>query len=121
MDRLLEAFRQGLQEAGLRAGPGVRYPRALRELAVAYFHEAHHQGHSRRWTAESLGVSDVTLSRWVEETELGVPNAVGVAPLHEVVLSDSSPRGSLSLVTPEGFRIEGLSLAELAEVVRALR
>ena len=121
MDRLLEAFRQGLQGAGLRAGLGVRYPQALRELAVAYFHEAHRQGRSRRRAAEALGVSDVTLSRWIEEAGPDVPELVETAALREVVVTDSRPRGSLSLVTPEGYRVEGLGVAELAEVLRALR
>ena len=44
MDRLLEAFREGLQEAGLQPGRGVRYPQNLREVAVDYCREAHHGG-----------------------------------------------------------------------------
>ena len=121
MGRLLEAFREGLQEAGIQPGRGVRYPQALRRIAVDYAQEARHRGHSRRGCAENLGVSDVTLSRWIEEAGLPVPEFGETAPLREVVLTDSRLGRSLSLVTPEGFRVEGLDVAELAELLRALR
>jgi len=121
MDRLLEAFREGLQEAGLQPGPGVRYPQALRDLAVHYAHESRRQGLSRRRAAEALGVSDVTLSRWIEEVSSAVSDLVETVPLREVVVTDLHPGRSLCLVTPEGIRVEGLDVATLAQLLRALR
>lgn len=121
MDELLEAFRQGLRESGVRPGVGIRYPEFLRELAVGYFELARRAGHSRRQVVEALGVADATLQRWDEEVGTAAVEAAESVALHEVVLTDSRPSGSLRLITPEGYRVEGLGIGELAELLRALR
>jgi len=44
-----------------------------------------------------------------------------VGALREVVVKDSTEPLGLSIVTPEGYRIEGLDVTEVSLVLRSLR
>jgi hypothetical protein len=78
------------------------------------------QGESLGSAATRLGVSRATLDRWLAQVPSQEP------PLREVVICEAAPEasepiGGLTLVTPEGFRIEGLAREELVGLLRALR
>lgn len=104
------------QLMGGRRGRGVRYPQAVRLEAVAFAHEALASGASLSGIATSLGIGEVTLSRWLE------PERVG---LREVEILGAEPArmpaaAGVVLVSPSGFRVEGLELAQVAELLRVL-
>jgi len=59
------------------------------------------------------------LIRWREQAPLTEP-----APMQEIVISDQSSGSTpekIVVVTPDGFRIEGLSSETLLETLQALR
>ena len=114
MDDRVSSFRTEVRRLG-GSGRGRRYPAALRQLAVSYWVDAESAGESLSSTATKLGVSEITLARWSElnsELESG-------GELREVVLSaGESPR--LALMTPGGYRVEGLDVATTADLLRLL-
>ena len=66
--------------------------------------------------AEELGVPAMSLSRWIRGG--GVPDAFRKVEL----VADSAVEGSqLVLVTPEGFRIEGLGVDSARVLLEVLR
>jgi hypothetical protein len=106
-----------------QAGVGFRVAGDLRRLAVRFGRWALEDGLSLAAAAERLGVSWATLRRWLEETP---PEEVPV--LREVVVAvpaAGEPAGGagsrLALVTPGGLRIEGLTRADVVELLGALR
>lgn len=119
MQERVRRFRALVREKmGERRGRGVRYPEALRVEAVACAREGLASGASLGEVASRLGIGIPTLSRWLEQG--------GVVGLREVeVLEPCLPAGGVVsagvvLVTPSGHRVEGLELAQLAELLRAL-
>jgi transposase-like protein len=108
MDDLARRFRL---EAGRRQG--LRYSPELRQLAVQYAAAA--SGMSRREVAVELGLSEVTLARWLRGQVTR-----GSAALHEVVVVEQVGAGRPVLVMPSGVRVEGLSVRELVSVLEAL-
>lgn len=117
MQDLASRFRRMAEQSGL-GGRGQRYPARLRELATAYWTEAAEEGVSRRDAAVALGIREATLARWV-----AAPPSEGSKPppkLLEVVLA-SPPSLARTVVTPSGYRVEGLSMTELKELLVGLR
>ena len=103
-------------------GQGFRVPEDLRRLAERFGRGVLERGESLAQAARQLGVSRASLERWLERSPQSSAPAV-----REVVVReehrDLEPAGetSLTLVTPEGFRIEGLARGEVVELLRALR
>ena len=120
MQGLAEEFvrrREALREQG----GGFRVPEELREVAVRFTHWAFEAGESLGSAAAELEVSRATLERWLAKEPAAAP------ALREVVIADaeadlelSCGDSRLALVTPAGYRIEGLALGEVVEVLRAL-
>lgn len=94
---------------------GVRYSRELRRAAVEYAGRREAQGARRAAIALELGVSPLTLMRWLRDE--GRPGFRKVT-LREARV-ESSARTAV-LTTPAGFRVEGLDVADLAALLRAL-
>lgn len=119
MEELAERFVQE-RESLISGGLGLRVPASLRSLAVRYGRWSLSRGSSLVSAAAGLGVSRLTLSRWLEASE-----AESAEPFREVVLRESPPGlgagSSLTLVTPEGFRIEGLDGSSALSLLRSLR
>ena len=93
----------------------IRYPQKLRAEIVAAAGAGHAAGRSVNSLARALGVSVPTLTTWLRRPSRGQLRRVAVAP-------NSMPALSLPtrpvVVTPHGFRIEGLDLAGLITVLR---
>jgi len=89
-----------------------RCPEPLRERVVGYARERRREGVSLRRTAKKLGLSESTLLRWCRVTE---------GRLRQVrVVEPSIESTTLALVTPQGYRLEGLDAATATEVLRRL-
>ncbi len=114
MDEKAKQFRaQSKRSNQGRSRHGWRYGRELRQLAVLYLEGCQRKGGSRSTVARNLGVSEVTLERW--QKELG-----GKADVRRVEVVEESGHG-LVVVTPEGYRIEGLSEESLARLLGRLQ
>ena len=109
MEDLARRFcRQALERSGLR------YSEELRQVAREYARWAEGRGQARRAVAETLGLCEATLSRWLQGDV--------VPALHEVVVIDSDEASERPvLVMPSGIRVEGLSERELISILAMLR
>lgn len=114
----VERFRRAVERSlGGRPGRGTRYPEDLRQEAIALARMGMLAGKSLGSVAEELGLGPATLTRWLGRGGAGEP----LRPV-EVQREEEEPgqAPSLVVVTPSGWRIEGLRLVDLAELVRAL-
>lgn len=113
-----ERFRSAVERSlGGRPGRGVRYPEDLRREAIGLARTGMLAGKSLGSVAQELGLGPATLTRWLGRGGAGEP----LRPV-EVQREEEEPGQSPSLVVvmPSGWRIEGLRLADLAELLRAL-
>jgi transposase-like protein len=121
MDHELSELRRALADQGPR-GPGRRVPRLLRERVLVATRQGRAGGASVAKLAEALGLSVETLRRWLDRDVDGQPRAGHPRPMPVAVIGDAAQsRGALSLVTPSGFRVEGLSVETAAELLTRLR
>lgn len=117
MDRAKQFREAAAEENRGRTRTGWRYSRQLRMLAAEHCRRERQAGRSWAQIAEELGISTVTLSRWLEE-----PAGAGFRPVTVVAdQANSESSSSLTAVTPDGLRVEGLSWSQVIELARAFR
>jgi len=97
--------------AALR-GPGVYYPEPLRERATRWARQRLATGATIAAVAASLGIGGDTLRRWMAPAT--------TTALVPVEIVDAPRAGEVSVVSPSGFRINGLTLDDAIEVLRRL-
>lgn len=100
-----------------QAGSQIRYPENLRAEIVAVTRANRTAGRSVCRLAREIGVSAPTLIEWLRRPARGRLREVAVAPAPVPTIGSTT---KLVLVTPQGFRIEGLDLAGLVTVLRDL-
>lgn len=116
MSERASEYRAKLGELRERGGRRWRAPERLREEIAAWASDQRSEGYALSGKSEVIGVSETTLGRWMSSRERsGELRRVGVATEAE----QSSGRG-LVLVTPGGYRLEGLSVDEAVNVLRRL-
>jgi transposase len=114
MEAKVREFRKrASRENAGRGGRSLRYSHELRQEAVTYLARKKREGVGLARVASELGVSSWSLWRWVQESE----RRVGLVPV-EVTPAEESRE--LSVVTPRGFRVEGLSEEGLLRLVERL-
>jgi hypothetical protein len=96
---------------------GARVPRGLRAAIAAYARDERSAGASCRAIAERLGVSTESIRRWAQRPARRDRRGDGLVPVN-VVAEAARP---VTVWAPSGDRVEGLSLAEAAELLRHLR
>ncbi len=118
MDSRIKQFRAGVAALG-GVRRGVRYPDTLKRLALSYWHDAERAGESPSGVAAELEISPATLERWASMPE----EHAEVGEIQEVILAQPmlATASGLSLVTPDGYRIEGLRAGDVPELLRVLR
>jgi len=100
----------------LETGRGRRYPPELRARVVAWASRRHRAGASWEDIKEELGLQWDSVRRWCQDT-----NSVPVRALVPVrVVPTRAVERLVSVSSPGGFRIEGLTLDEAAQLLRAL-
>jgi hypothetical protein len=99
-----------------RAGAGRPYPPTLRRMAAEYHREREEEGASVRRVAGELGVSEASRVRWSRTEQERAPGFHAVELVAEPV---RRPSGAV-LYGPRGWRVEGLTVAELAELMERL-
>jgi len=119
MDREARKFRQAAaRHIGDRTGTAIRYSPALRRGAVAFAHRRRRSGVPVAAIARELGLRPQALRLWLQEPRTK-PRLRRVA-LAAAPAAPAPSRGTPVLVTPHGFRVEGLELTALMTLLRGL-
>jgi len=93
-------------------------PRGLRSEVVELVASRREGGEGLATVAADLGLSDSSLSRWIAAERSG-SGANG--RLREIRVAEPGPRPvGLSLVTPRGYRVEGLDTDSVLRLLREL-
>ncbi len=114
-EQRVERLRGALATAE-RAGAGRPYPEELRVAAVDYRREREREGASVREVAGELGVSAISLERWSQRGRRREESFRAIELVGEPVRRASA----VVVHGPRGLRIEGLTVAEIAELVERL-
>lgn len=114
MDGRAMEYRARLERARREGGEQWQAPGDLREEITCWARGLRLEGHLIREIAESVGLSKTTIGRWLSASD-------GSGDLKRVRVScerDGMGVEKLALVTPSGYRLEGLSLEEAVDVLR---
>ncbi len=118
MDATLRRLRSEAQQLTHGKAPtGVRYPVAFRTTAVALAHARLATGTPFVRVARELGLPPKSLARWLQGRPAPRLRPVAVRP---DPASPAAPAAGAVLVTPQGFRVEGLDRDGLVALLRAL-
>ena len=110
MDGQAAQFRESVREWNPGKVTGRRrFSEAQRGEAVSYLDRRRREGASVSLIAEELGVGKTTLERWRSRRS----RFVRVEPLPEAAMD-------LSMVSPGGYRIEGLSVDQAVDLLSRL-
>ena len=100
-----------------RPARAVRFPHDLRDEITALALQRRARGESLKSTAARLGLRVQTLYTWQRKRRAVALRRIRVvAPAPPPATAPGQP----VLVTPQGFRVEGLGPGQLAELLRAL-
>ncbi len=130
LEKELEQFRQEAQrlKAGRRSG-SLPFPEALRAFAVRYAEHTVAAGGTVTDAAQKLGVSGPTLYEWRKGRPAGhrrpkpAEKGAALVPVH---VSERPARAEVAavpqvaLVSPGGWRVEGLTLEAAAQLLGRL-
>lgn len=108
--RLREQILKIQADKGTRAR---RYPRPLRDAILSYAAERRGQGAGKSAVARSLGLNPHTFYSWFGGGGQQAPEFRRVRVAEAAV-------PSVVLVSPHGYRVEGLDAGEVARVLREL-
>ena len=103
----------------LRNGTAIRYPEQLRRQALSYASRRQGAGDSLKSISRRLGLRSQLLFYWQKKASSGVLRRVKIISKPEQ-RATRAETGQLVLVTPRGLRVEGLEVAALAELLKAL-
>ena len=119
MDHEAAAIREELRALG-RRGRTEAFPSVLRERVAAYA-LARRPGVSWGRLGECLTLSPSTVHRWCgQAAQASSPGEAGAALVPVVVTPEEPVRSDLALVSPRGFRVEGLSLDDVVRLLDPL-
>lgn len=119
MDRRVQRFREhARRENRGRRGVQRRYSESLQRQAVSYYEEQRSKGTSLAEVAQALGVSGWSLFRWVK----GSRWRAGFRPV-EVMEAAALPRdeGRVVVISPQGYRVEGLDVEGVIQLLSVAR
>ncbi|MGH2608352.1 MAG: hypothetical protein ACRDHF_04620, partial [Tepidiformaceae bacterium] len=120
-ERDLPYLRRALARCRSReSAPTRRYPPRLRQEVTAYALRRIASGASLKLIASETGASLSTLQRWVRGAPRRRWRRVELAEPAAAAVGGREPMGAV-LVSPGGYRIEGLDVAGLASLLRGLR
>ena len=116
MDQNLKSIRAQLEKFGHR-DQGFRYPESFQKQ-VAQYARGQIGRYSKNQISKTVGIPWVTIGRWMEQIE-GQTNT-GLVPVR-ITASELQTKPSVSMVTPEGWRIEGLSVDQTCRILERMR
>ena len=94
---------------------GARIPDELRAEVIRYAMERRRHGDGVRKIAHALGVAPESIRRWTTATR-------PMRALVPIVVRDDDrgPVGPITLTSPGGYRVDGLTVTSAAALLRAL-
>lgn len=95
---------------------GRCFPRELREQTTRWIIEQRASGATVAKIAAELGLAAGTVLRWSSSGDAVATRSRAMVPV--VVVPDSATARTISVVSPSGFRIEGLSITEAAALLK---
>ncbi len=98
---------------------GRPYPVHIRSAVLAHVERRKRAGVGFETSAAEIGVSPTTLRKWKREASAGADSGP-VAFCEVEIVEPRSPASTLVVHGPAGLRIEGASVADIAELVRRL-
>lgn len=99
-------------------GRGKRYSAEIKGRVVAWALGRRKEGATWPAVADELGLGLDTVRRWCLAAQKSDPPTRALVPVR--VVTRPSPAQPLTLVSVSGWRIDGLSVAEAAEMLRSL-
>jgi hypothetical protein len=96
---------------------GARIPPQLRAELITHARAWRAAGASMRTIAAALGVAPESIRRWTQSPAAPSPVLV---PIRVVAARPVGMTPALTLVSPRGFRVEGLDLADVGALLAAL-
>jgi len=102
------ALRRALSR--VKRGAGKRYPLALRQRAIAWCVSQRSSGATWESIAEGLGVHTATVRAWCPQVDR--------ARMRRVQVVDDGR--TVSVVSPSGYRVEGVTLLEATALLGKL-
>lgn len=117
-----EAIRAAVMELE-PVGRRRRYSAALRERILRYVRDGEAAGGERRELSEAAGVPAKTVDRWYLKARRAARAGAGgeLVAVRIAAAAKGVEKGlRLVVVTPAGFRLEGLDVAGAVAVLRAL-
>lgn len=118
MDELGDRAREAMKRLGER-GRTTRIPDDVREAVLVYAKRERSRGVGWAEIAKEVGVSGSVLIRWTKGRRRHSGRSRGrLVPVR--LLTATPARGGVVLIAPSGHRIEGLSVGEAVEILRAL-
>ena len=116
MEKRVRALQAAVVRLG-RRGPGRRFPTALRTELVTAVRELRARGESVKRIAAMLRISKGSVERWsTTDRSRAQPTALVAV---EVEAGDAR-EAKLTLIGPRGLRVEGLTVASTAMLLREL-
>jgi transposase-like protein len=99
---------------------GARIPPRLRAEIIAHARAWRAAGASMRTIAAALGVAPESIRRWTQQMQSASTAPPALVPVRVVAARTPAVPAPLALVSPRGFRVEGLGLADVRALLAAL-
>jgi transposase len=96
-------------------GVGKRYAPELRRRVTAWAESRHRDGATWEAIAAELGIALNTVRRWCDDVEASSRSLVPVR-----IQVPAAAARTVTVVSPGGYRVEGLSVTEAAAMLRVL-
>ena len=117
----VEVFRQQVQERrGQRRRGAPRYPAELVAFALEHARAAQTTGRSLHAAAEDLGLSAMTLGKWLSRAGQSTGQRLREVVVHAAPVEASPDTRAVEVETASGHVVRGLSVVEAAALLRAL-
>lgn len=116
-DEVGDRAREAIARLGKR-GRTTRIPDDVRAAVLGYVERERTRGRSRQEVAGELGLSGSVVARWSN----GRPRTRGKLVPVRVLAAPTVEREATAvrIISPSGYRIEGISFREAVEAMRAL-
>jgi hypothetical protein len=116
MDEEAAALRRELSR--VEKGRGQRYPEQLRRRVMVWAAGRRAAGASWEQIKRELGQRFDTVRRWCVTEASSSPRSRALVPVR--VVDDAPVARTVAVVSPAGFRVDGLTLSEAAALLREL-
>ena len=119
MERELRILRRELDQ--VERGRGRKYGEDLRRRITAWCRRRRAASAGLRELSVEIGVSAESVRRWLMTA--AESDATALRPVEIVAATEQVPRDAdptIRVVTPSGYRIEGLAIGDVIAIVRVL-